>query len=187
MPAARLIFLSQSAGQPKLYRQAEALVSSGWAPSLVVRIAPPVGRQLDWMICRTVGSLLASKDCDQPLRLLHIDDLLRFLVLAVATNRSGVVDLAAPDTIDLGAARRMLRPVDQHARLARLPGWPELTLDFDGAVTAASWQFDFGWRVSDAVADTVRGLLGRRVDARGAVDLPGHLPLPVETAPRARS
>ena len=184
---ARLIYLSQSAGQPKLYRQAEALVSSGWAPSLVVRIAPPVGRQLDWMICRTVGSLLASKDCDQPLRLLHIDDLLRFLVLAVATNRSGVVDLAAPDTIDLGAARRMLRPVDQHARLARLPGWPELTLDFDGAVTAASWQFDFGWRVSDAVADTVRGLLGRRVDARGAVDLPGHLPLPVEAAPRARS
>ena len=181
----RLIYLSQSAGQPKLYRQAEALVTSGWAPSLVVRTAPPVGRQLDWMICRTVGSLLGIKDPHQPVRLLHIDDLLRFLVLAVSTNRSGVVDLAAPDTIDLGTARRLLRPVDQRARLARLPSWPELALEFDDAVTAASWQFEFGWRASDAVADTVRGLVGRRVDARGAVDLPGHLPLPVEVAPRA--
>ncbi len=62
---ARLIYVSQSAGQPKLYRQAEALVSTGWAPSLIVRAAPPVGRQLDWMICRTVGSLLHSKDLDQ--------------------------------------------------------------------------------------------------------------------------
>jgi uncharacterized protein YbjT (DUF2867 family) len=182
----RLIYLSQSAGQPTLYRQAELLVTSGWAPSLVVRTAPPVGRQLDWMICRTVGSLLGSKNSDQPLRLLHFDDLLRFLVLAVATNRSGVVDLAAPDTTDLGTARRLLRPVDQRARLARLPSWPQLTLEFDGAATVASWQFEFGWRAIDAVTDTVRGLVGRRVDARGAVDLPGHLPLPVEVAPRAR-
>ena len=182
----RLIFLSQSAGQPTLYRQAEALVTSGWAPSLVVRIAPLMGRQLDWMICRTVGSLLGSKDSDQPLRLLHFDDLLRYLVFAVATNRSGVVDLAAPAITDLGIARRLLRSVDQRARLGRPPSWPALTLAFDGATTAASSEFEFGWRASDAVADTVRGLVGRRVDARGAVDLPGHLPLPVEVAPRAR-
>ena len=58
---ARLIYVSVSAGQPTLYRQAETLVSSGWAPSLVVRVAPPMGRQLDWMICRTIGSLLHGK------------------------------------------------------------------------------------------------------------------------------
>ena len=57
----RLIFLSQSAGEPTLYRQAETLVASGWAPSVVVRTAPLVGRQLDWMICRTVGSLLVQQ------------------------------------------------------------------------------------------------------------------------------
>ena len=182
----RLIFLSQSAGEPTLYRQAETLVASGWAPSVVVRTAPLVGRQLDWMICRTVGSLLVSKDSARPLRLLHFDDLLRFLMLAVSTNRSGVVDLAAPDTVDLGAARRLLRSADQRPRLARLPCWPHLTPDFDDAAAAGSWQFEFGWRASDAVADTVRGLVGRRVDARGAVDLPGHLPLPVEVVPRAR-
>jgi nucleoside-diphosphate-sugar epimerase len=182
----RLIYLSQSAGQRKLYRQAEALVTSGWASSLVVRTAPPVGRQLDWMICRTVGSLLGSKDSDQPLRLLHFDDLVRFLVLAVATNCSGVVDLAAPDTTDLATARRLLRAVDQRARLARLPSWPQLMLELEGVATAASWQFEFGWCASDAVTDTVRGLVGRRVDAWGAMDLPGHLSLPVEVAPRAR-
>jgi uncharacterized protein YbjT (DUF2867 family) len=182
----RLIYLSQSAGQPKLYRQAEALVTSGWAPSLVVRTAPPVGRQLDWMICRTVGSLLGTKDSDQPLRLLHFDDLLRFLVLAVATSRGGEVDLAAPEATDLGTARRLLRPVDQRARLARLPSWPQLTPKLDGAASAASWEFEFGWRANDAVTDTVRGLVGRRVDAWGAVDVPGHLSLPIEVAPRAR-
>ena len=182
----RLIFVSQSAGEPTLYRQAEALVASGWAPGVVVRAAPLVGRQLDWMICRTVGSLLVSKDSARPLRLLHFDDLLRFLMLAVATNRSGVVDLVAPDTVDLGAARRLLRSADQRPRLARLPCWPHLTPDFDDAAAAGSWQFEFGWRASDAVADTVRGLVGRRLDARGAVDLPGHLPLPVEVVPRAR-
>ncbi|BBX44908.1 NAD(P)H-binding protein [Mycobacterium cookii] len=182
----RLICLSQSAGQPTLYGQAETLVASGWAPSVVVRIAPLMGRQLDWMICRTVGSLLASKNPAQPLRLLHFDDLLRFLVHAVATNRSGVVDLAAPDTVDIGAARRLLRSADQRPRLARLPCWHHLTPDFDDAAAAESWQFEFGWRASDAVADTTRGLVGRRVDTRGAADLAGHLPLPVEVAPRAR-
>ena len=59
---ARLIYVSQSAGPPKLYQQAETLVSTSWAPSLIVRIAPLAGRQLDWMICRTIGSLLHSKD-----------------------------------------------------------------------------------------------------------------------------
>ena len=182
----RLIYVSQSAGQPQLYRQAEALVTSGWAPSLVVRTAPPVGRQLDWMICRTVGSVLGAKNSAQPLRLLHFDDLLRFLVLAVATDGTGVVDLAAPDTIDLGTARRLLRSADQRVRLARLPCWHQLTPEFDDAAAAESWQFEFGWRASDAIADTVRGLAGRRIDTRGPVDLPGHLPIPVEVAPRAR-
>src|ERR1700735_1353511 len=86
---ARLIYVSASAGQPTLYRQAEALVSTSWAPSLVVRIAPPGGRQLDWQLCRTVGSLLHSKDSTGAMRLLHVDDLLRFLVLAVATTGTG--------------------------------------------------------------------------------------------------
>jgi nucleoside-diphosphate-sugar epimerase len=181
---ARLIYVSQSAGHPQLYRQAEALVSTSWAPSLVVRIAPPVGRQLDWMVCRTAGSLLYSKDRTSPLRLLHLDDLVRFLVLAVATNRTGVVDLATPDTTELVTARRLLRSVEQRPRLSRLPTWPQLVPQLDISAVQEDWQFEFGWRASDAVADTARGLAGRRLDVWGAVDLPGHLPIPLEVVPR---
>lgn len=181
---ARLIYPSQSAGQPRLYRQAESLVSTGWAPSLIVRMAPLMGRQLDWMICRTVGSILQSKDSTTPLRLLHFDDLLRFLVLAVTTNRTGLVDLAPAETTELATARQLLRSVEQRPRLSRLPTWPELTPELDVAVVRDDWHFAFGWGASEAVADTARGLAGRRLDARGAVDLPGHLPIPLEVAPR---
>ncbi len=181
---ARLIYLSQSAGQPELYRQAEALVSTGWAPSLIIRMAPPVGRQLDWMVCRTVASLLRSKDSSAPLRLLHLDDLVRFLVLAVATNRTGVVDLATPDTTHVVTARRLLKYVGQRQRLSRLQTWPRLIPEMDISAVQEDWQFEFGWRATGAVADTAHGLAGRRLDLTGAVDLPGHLPIPLEAAPR---
>ena len=177
---ARLINVSVSAGQPTLYRQAETLVSSGWAPSLVVRIAPPMGRQLDWMICRTIGSLLNGKPSTEQLRLLHYDDLIRFLVLAVATNSTGMVDLASPDTIDIGAAQQLLRSVGQRPRLGRLPSWPELVPELDLAAAQEAWRFEFGWSANDSVVDTVRGLAGRRLGVRGTTDLPEHLPLPVE-------
>jgi nucleoside-diphosphate-sugar epimerase len=181
---ARLIYVSASAGQPTLYRQAETLVSSGWAPSLVVRIAPPMGRQLDWMICRTIGSLLHRKPSTEQLRLLHYDDLIRFLVLAVATNLTGLVDLASPDTTDIAAAQQLLRSVGQRPRLARLPSWPELIPELDLAAAQEAWQFEFGWSANDSVADTVRGLAGRRLGVRGTTDVPEHLPLPVEVGLR---
>ncbi|MGA8544634.1 MAG: NAD-dependent epimerase/dehydratase family protein [Mycobacterium sp.] len=181
---ARLIYLSQSAGQPWLYQQAESLVSTSWAPSLIVRVAPLMGRQLDWMICRTVGSLVHSKDSATPLRLLHFDDLLRFLVLAVTTNRTGQVDLATVDTTEIATARRLLRSVELRPRLSRLPTWPQLIPELDVEVARDDWNFEFGWRASEAVTDTSRGLAARGLDARGAVDLPGRLPIPLEVAPR---
>jgi nucleoside-diphosphate-sugar epimerase len=177
---ARLIYVSAAAGEPTLHAQAETLVDSGWAPSLVVRIAPPVGRQLDWMICRTVASLLQSASSADPVRVLHFDDLLRFLVLAVATDGTGVVDLASPDSIDVGAARSMLRSAGQRPRRARVLAWAQLTPDLDLAALQESWRFEFAWPTSDAIADTARGLEARRFDATGAAALPGHLPLPVE-------
>jgi uncharacterized protein YbjT (DUF2867 family) len=178
---ARLIYVSAAAGTPTLYAQAEKLVDTGWAQSLVVRIAPPVGRQLDWMICRTVASLLQSASSADPVRVLHFDDLLRFLVLAVGTSGTGVVDLASPDTIDVAAARSMLRSTGQRPR--RVPGWAQLIPDLDLAALQESWPFEFAWPTTDAIADTSRGLESRKFDAKGAAALPGHLPLPVEVGP----
>jgi len=180
---ARLIYVSPAAGEPGLREQAETLVSSGWAPNLVVRIAPLVGRQLDWMICRTVGSLNQVKTAAESLRVLHFDDLLRFLVLAVTTNSTGLVDLASPDTVDAASARAALRSTGQRGWRVRKSGWAELTTDLDAAALPGTWQFEFAWPAEDAVADTARGLFGRTVTATGAADEPGRLPLPAEVTP----
>lgn len=179
---ARLIFVSAAAGQPRLYREAETLVSTSWAPSLVVRIAPPVGRQADWMVCRTVATLLRAKGSSRSVRLLHVDDLIRFLTLAVTVDATGVVDLATPDTTSLSVARGLLNSAAQRPRR---PGtWAKLTPDMDLGALQDDWRFEFGWSAAGAVADAARGLTGRKLDAGGATELTGHLPLPVEVVPR---
>lgn len=176
--------LSPTAGRPELYRQAETLVSTSWAPSLVIRIAPPVGRQLDWMVCRTVATLLRAKVSAEPMRVLHLDDLVRFLVLALNTDRDGVVDLATPDTTNVVTAWRLLRSVDPRLRAHRVPSWAQLIPDMDIASAQEDWMFEFGWQATEAIVDTGRGLVGRRLDAAGAVSVPSQLVLPVEALPR---
>jgi uncharacterized protein YbjT (DUF2867 family) len=181
---ARLLFVSQAAGRPDLYRPAETLVSTSWGPSLVIRTAPPVGRQLDWMVCRTVATLLRTKPSAQPMRVLHLDDLVRFLVSAVSTDRTGVVELATPDTTNVITAWRLLRAVDPRLRLHRVRSWTELIPEIDIAAAQEDWMFDFGWQAIEAVVDTGRGLVGRRLDAAGATSNGGQLALPVESLPR---
>lgn len=183
---ARLLLVSQAAGRSELYRPAEQLVSTGWAPSLVVRIAPPVGRQLDWMVCRTVATLMRSKVSARPMRVLHLDDLVRFLVLAVGTDRTGVVDLATPDTTNVITAWRAIRSVNPRLRLHGVPGWDDLLPELNIATVQEDWDFEYGWRANDAVLDTGRGLTGRRLDPDGAVCASPSLALPVETPPRPR-
>ena len=181
---ARLLFVSQAAGRPDLYRPAETLVSTSLGPSLVIRIAPPVGRQLDWMVCRTVATLLHAKVSAQPIRVLHVDDLVRFLVLSLDTDRTGVVDLATPGTTNLITAWRLLRSVDKRSRLHGVGTWSQLIPDLDVAAVQEDWSFDFGWQAVEAIADTARGLVGRRVYAAGAVSHGRRLALPVEVPPR---
>lgn len=183
---ARLLFVSQAAGRPELYGSAEELVSGSWAPNLVVRVAPPVGRQLDWMVCRTVATLLRSKPSRRPMRVLHVDDLVRFLVFSLNTDRTGVVDLATPDTTNVITAWRLLRAVDPRAPLHRVRSWPELIPDMDIAAVQEDWGFRFGWHALDAVADTARGLVGRRLHPAGAISHDRRLALPVEVLPRTR-
>lgn len=183
----RLLFMSQAAGRADLYRPAETLVTTGWAPSLVIRIAPLLGRQLDWMTCRTVATLMRTKISAQPIRVLHADDLVRFLVLAVGTDRTGAVDLATPDTTNVITAWRVLRSVDPRLRLHGVRGWDQLVPQLDIAVAQEDWNFDYGWQALDAVVDTGRGLVGRKLDPAGAVVGSGQLPLPWETLPRVGS
>jgi nucleoside-diphosphate-sugar epimerase len=181
---ARLLFVSQAAGHADLYQPAEDLVSTSWGPSLVIRIAPPVGRQLDWMVCRTVATLLRAKVSEQPMRVLHLDDLVRFLVLTLDTDRTGVVDLATPDTINVITAWRLLRSVSPRSRLRRIRSWPQPIPDLDISAAQEDWLFEFGWKAVEAVTDTARGLVGRKVGAAGATTHGGQMPLPVEVLPQ---
>ncbi|OCB36897.1 hypothetical protein A5676_19330 [Mycobacterium malmoense] len=183
---ARLLFVSPAAGPPALYRPAEDLVATSWGPTLVVRTAPPVGRQLDWMVCRTVATLLRTKVSAQPMRVLHVEDLVRFLVSSLNVDRTGVVDLASPDTVNVVTAWRMLRAADPRTRLNGVPSWPRLIPDMDIAAVQEDWSFAFGWQALEAVADTARGLVGRRIAAGGAVGHGRQLALPVEVMPRPR-
>ncbi|OBK64584.1 NAD-dependent epimerase/dehydratase family protein [Mycobacterium sp. 1165178.9] len=182
----RLLFVSQAAGRPELYRPAEDLVASSWGPTVVVRIAPPVGRQLDWMVCRTVATLVRAKVTAQPMHVLHLDDLMRFLVQALNTDRTGVVDLASPDTVNLITAWRMLRATDPRSRLHRVRSWSQLIPEVNVSAAQEDWLFEFGWQAVDAVADTARGLVGRRLDTAGAINHGGRLALPVEVLAHSR-
>jgi nucleoside-diphosphate-sugar epimerase len=181
---ARLLFLSHAAGAREVYEPAEDLVSTSLGPSLIVRIAPPVGRQLDWMVCRTAATLLRTKVSTQPMRVLHLDDLVRFLVLALSTDRTGVVDLATPDTTNVVTAWRLLRAVDPRSRSHRIHGWSQLIPEMDIVAAQEDWMFEFGWPAFDAVADTARGLVGRKLGAAGATSHGAQMALPVEVVPR---
>ncbi len=181
---ARVVFPSLSLLKPAGWQQAEELVGSGWAPNLIVRIAAPVGRQADALVCRSVAALLSTPTTD-PVHVVHIDDLIRFLVAAVGSDRTGAVDLATSDTTNVVSARRILGAVDPRPRVRSVDGWPVLTPTLDLAPLRDDWQFECGWGASGAVADTARGLQGRKPAAGGAVTVTGRIPLPCNGVPRS--
>ncbi|BBY67059.1 PEP-utilizing enzyme [Mycolicibacterium helvum] len=181
---ARMIFPSLSLLAPDTWQQAEDLVSSGWAPNLVVRIAAPLGRQADALVCRSVAALL-NTDVPGPLHVLHIDDLIRFLVIAVDSDRTGVVDLATVDTTTAASARRILGGIDPRPKVRGVQGWPQLCPPLDLAGVGRNWKFECGWGATEAVTDTVRGLQGRKMGPDGAVAAAGRIPMPVAGLPRS--
>lgn len=175
---ARLVFVSQACGDPALYREAEALVSSAWGPSLVIRVAPAVGRQIDWMVARTVRTIVNSHG-PATMRVLHHDDLRRFLIRAVGSHRTGAVDLATTDAVTLVTARRLLLRAGAGGRGG--VAWTDPDPGYKLVPLHRQWDFECGWSAADAVADTARGLAGRRVTAAGARDTEWWSALPMES------
>ena len=182
---ARVVFPSLSLLKPAGWQQAEELVGSGWAPNLIVRIAAPLGRQADALVCRSVAALL-STPATGPVHVMHIDDLIRFLVAAVGSDRTGTVDLATSDSTDVVSARRILGAVDPRPRGRSVDGWPVLAPALELAPLREEWQFECGWGAADALADTARGLQGRKPAVGGAVTVSGRIPLPCNGVPRSR-
>jgi phosphohistidine swiveling domain-containing protein len=159
---------------------ADKVVRDSGSTHVVVRTAPLGGRLLDWQACRTAATLLTAPK-DTRWRLLHHDDLVRFLLYAVTSGRTGVVALAAQDIVDAGAAREALRGVSARG----IPAWPAMSTS-DRKGSARDWGFECGWTSAEVVADLARGARGRRLAGDGAVDLPTRLPMPVAGPPRHR-
>ncbi|HEX6361275.1 PEP-utilizing enzyme [Actinophytocola sp.] len=159
---------------------ADKVVRDSGGRHVVVRTAPLGGRLLDWQSCRTVATLLAAPR-DTQWRLLHTDDLVRFLLYAVTSDRTGVVALFASDVIVAGAVREVLRGLSVRG----IPNWPAMSTS-DRKGTARDWGFECGWTSEEVVEDLARGGRGRRLTKDGAVDDLTRLPIPVEPLPRRR-
>jgi phosphohistidine swiveling domain-containing protein len=127
---------------------------------------------------------LLSTSTSPPVHVVHLDDLIRFLVAAAGSDRTGTVDLATSDTTNVVSARRILTAVDPRPRVRSADGWPVLTPEFDLASLHDDWQFECGWSATEAVADTARGLQGRKPGPSGAVTVTGRIPLPLNGVPR---
>ena len=175
---ARIVFVSLSLLEPGRWDQAEDLVSTGWAPNLIVRVAAPLGREVDGTVCRTVAALLTSPAAG-PVHVVHIDDVVRFLVVAVESERTGVVDLAAPDAVTVTTARHLLAHVDPRPKARAADGWTVVDPPVSLTSLQDDWSFECAWGATESVADTVRGLQGRRLSVNGAVDVAGRIPMPI--------
>jgi len=164
---------------------AERVVRDSGAEHVVVRTAPLGGRGLDWQACRTIATLLSAPK-DTQWRLLHADDLVRFLLHAIAGDRIGVISLAAADVILAGRARETLRAVTPTPSTRGIASWPPMSTS-DRKNSAREWGFECGWTSAEVVADLARGAQGRRLEKDGAQDLLARLPMPVEVLPRHRA
>lgn len=159
---------------------ADRVVRDSGTRHVVVRTAPLGGRLLDWQACRTVATLLSAPR-DTQWRLLHTDDLVRFLLYTLTSDRTGVVALAAQDVILAGDARDALRGVSVRG----IPPWPAMSTS-ERKGTARDWGFECGWSSADVVADLARGVRGRQLTKDGAEDVVTRLPIPAEPLPRRR-
>src|SRR6476469_2859335 len=160
---------------------ADRVVRDTGTRHVVIRTAPLGGRLLDWQACRTAATLLNAPR-DTQWRLLHTDDLVRFLLYTLTSDRTGVVALAAQDVILAGTAREAMRGVTARG----IPSWPAMSTS-ERKGTARDWGFECGWTSVDVVADLVRGARGRQLAKNGAEEDVTRLPIPAEPIPRHRA
>ncbi|MEU2120482.1 PEP-utilizing enzyme [Nocardia niwae] len=158
----------------------EDVVRSSGARALIVRTAPVAGRRVDRESWRILRRLIGSRRAGG-FQLLHTDDFERFLVLAAASARVGVVELAAPGVVSGEDVRRIRAATGTRSvrRMAR----DRTAAEMDTNAAEQEWGFRCGWTASEVAADVVRGLAGRKADGDELVARTGAIPLPGSVIP----
>ncbi|UGT41749.1 NAD(P)H-binding protein [Nocardia yamanashiensis] len=165
-----------AAGQDSVER---AVTASG-ADALIVRTALVAGRRIDGAGWRPLESLTAGKDGFQ---VLHYDDLERFLVQAALSQRSGIVELAAPGEVSGVEVKRILR----EAGVKYTPWLPKSAANrprLDTTAAREEWGFRYGWTANEVIVDVARGLHGRKAAGSGFRSRTGAIPLPAHVVPQ---
>ena len=169
--------------------RAEELLAASGVPSVAVRSALIVGRGVDnWV--RRAFALPAFPDGgdDRPLQVVHLDDALRFLVLAVLDTQTGrgPVNLAASGTTTFGQIAATLgRPVGHRrgpigALLRRRTARAELEFIRSAPLMDTSrlrdeWGFEPAWNATESVEDFELAVRGRVAVGNRVIALPWRL------------
>lgn len=143
--------------------------------SLLVRTPPVAGRRIGHDTRRALEPILGAQSPDG-FQLLHSDDLDRFLTLAATSQRSGVVEVAAPGLVTRAQVREQLRAGGVRYS-AWVPGWAGRRPLVDPTAAQREWGFRCGWNCGEVVEDMVRGMIGRTPDGGGFRIRAGAIPL----------
>ncbi|WP_309240788.1 PEP-utilizing enzyme [Nocardia sp. BSTN01] len=168
---ARLVVLAS----PEREDLARTAIAATGARALLVRPASVAGRRTEGS--RPVVRTLLNAGGSQRIPLVHTDDVERFLVLAATSDRTGVVDLVAPELVSGSQARAMLRKAGLRIP-PRVPRSGGVRLpDLDPAAAQGDGDFRYGWTGPEVVEDIARGLVGRRPHGTGFRARRGAIPL----------
>jgi nucleoside-diphosphate-sugar epimerase/phosphohistidine swiveling domain-containing protein len=161
-------------------RLVEKAIEESGVPSLVVRTGPVVGRTVRNVVTDQFAapSVQGVKGDDSRWQFVHSDDVTRFLADAVAHDRTGVVNLAAPGALSIERVGELLgKPVNlvpyRVAKAAVKGMWAAGISDIDPAALDAlrylpvadttKLENEFGfvpaWSNEDCVRDMRRALL----------------------------
>ncbi|MFF0631689.1 PEP-utilizing enzyme [Nocardia sp. NPDC004151] len=159
----------------------EKIVAGSGADALIVRTALVAGRRVDHGGWRTLESLTSGGKGS--VQVLHYDDLERFLVLAALSQRGGVVELAAPGEVSSTEVKRILSEAGVKYG-AWLPKSSATQTKVDASAAREQWGFRCGWNATEVIADTARGLHGRKSGGSGFRSRRGAIPLPTHVVPQ---
>ena len=167
--------------------RAEQMLAASEVPSVAVRSALVVGRSVDNWVRRVFAmpALPGGAD-DRAVQVVHLDDALRFLALAILNTESGPgpVNLAASGTTTISAiAAAFDRPHRRGligALLRRRASLDEL--DFirsaplmDTSRLRDQWGFEPAWNASECIEDFELAVRGRVAVGERVISLPWRL------------